>query len=400
MTAPQKSDRKDSLEMDTLVVRAGEDRNPMSSLVPPIVQSATFLLENAQHGAELSSATAPGDLYTRWGNPTTKQAEAAIASLEGGEGALIASSGMGAISASVISRLRSGDHIVAGRSLYAGSTELITEILPRFGVEHTLVDPWDPAEVEEAFRPNTKVLYIETITNPTMRVSDLPDLADRARRHGVFSMIDSTFATPINCRPIEHGFDMVLHSATKYLNGHSDVTGGVIVGRREDLDRAWYHLKVLGPSMSPFESWLLLRGLRTLALRVERQNRNAMEIAKFLEGHPKVDRVFYPGLPSHPDHETAKKIFSGFSGMVTFELKGGEEAGKKVVESVQLILLAVSLGGVESLIQHPATMTHGPLPREKRIAGGITDGLVRLSVGIEAARDLIADLDRALAEAP
>lgn len=382
--------------METRVVRAGGDLNPLSSLVPPIVQSATFLLQDAAHGARLSVATAPGDLYTRWGNPTTKQAEAALAELEGGEAALVTSSGMGAISAAIISRLASGDHVVVGKSLYAGSTELLTEILPRFGVEHTLVDPLDLDAVDRAFRPRTRLLYAETVTNPTMRVADLPALAERARGRGVFTMVDNTFATPIACRPLEHGFHMVLHSGTKYLNGHSDVTAGVMVGPRDAVEKAWYHLKVLGPSISPFESWLLLRGLRTLALRVERQARNALGLAKFLEGHGAVERVWYPGLPSHPDHDVAKRILSGFGGMIAFELKGGAEAGKRLVESVRLIRLAVSLGGVESLIQHPATMTHGPLSREQRRAAGITDGLVRLSVGIESEEDLAADLEQAL----
>lgn len=384
------------LAMDTLVLHAGGALNPLSSLVPPIVQSATFRIEDAAHGAKLSKATAPAELYTRWGNPTTKQAEAALAELEGGEAALVTSSGMGAISAAVISRLQAGDHVVAGKSLYAASTELVTELLPRFGVEHTLVDPTDLDELEEAFRPNTRLLYAETVTNPTLRVADLPAMAECARRRGVFTMVDNTFATPINCRPIEHGFDMVLHSATKFLNGHSDVTAGVLVGPKEDVEKAWYHLKILGPCISPFESWLLLRGLRTLAIRMERQNRNAMAIAEYLEGHPGVERVYYPGLPSHPDYEAAKKVLSGFGGMVSFELKGGAEAGKRMVEAVGVIRLAVSLGGVESLIQHPATMTHGPLSPEKRLAGGITDGLVRLSSGIENEKDLVADLEQAL----
>lgn len=386
------------LALDTIVVHAGGESNPMESLVPPIVQSATFELRDSAHGAELSSASAPERLYTRWGNPTTRRAEQALARLEGGEAALVCSSGMGAISALVVSRLKAGDHVVAGRSLYAGTTELVTELLPRYGVEHTLVDPADLDALEEAIRPTTRMIYVETITNPTMRVPDLAGIAARAEGRDLLTVVDGTFATPVNCRPIEHGFDVVLHSATKFLNGHSDVTAGVVVSTREVIEKAWYHLKILGASISPFESWLLLRGLRTLALRMERQNENALAVARHLEGHPAVERVHYPGLASHPDHEVARRMLSpGSGGVVSFELKGGAEAGRRLVESVRVIRLAVSLGGVESLVCHPATTTHAPVSRERREAAGISDGLVRLAVGIEAAKDLIADLDQAMA---
>lgn len=385
-----------SHHLQTRAMHAGDDLNPLHSVSPPIVQSATFELQSAAHGAELSAATAPAELYTRWGNPTTKQAEAIVADLEGGEAALAASSGMGAISATVLSQLQSGNHVVAGKSLYAGATELLAEILPRFGVETTFVDQSDLGAVRAALRPSTRLLYVETVTNPTLQVADLDGLAAIARQAKITSIIDNTFATPINARPIEHGFDLVVHSVTKYLNGHSDITGGVVVGPRAALDRIWFHAKILGPSISPFESWLLLRGLRTLGLRMERHNRNGLAVARYLRKHAKVAHVHYPGLENHLQHALARRILGGFGGMVSFELKGGVEAGRRFVESVGLIKLAVSLGGVESLVNHSASTTHSMIPREVRLAGGITDGLVRLSVGIEDEEDLIADLAQAL----
>lgn len=378
-------------------MHAGDDLNPLSSVSPPIVQSATFELQSAAHGAELSSMVAPADLYTRWGNPTTKQAEMILADLERGEAALAASSGMGAISATVLSQLKSGDHVVAGNSLYAAATELFTDILSRFGVETTFVDQTDLAAVRAAVRPSTRLLYVETLTNPSLRVADLDGLAEIARAAKITSVTDNTIATPVNARPLEHGFDLVVHSVTKYLNGHSDITGGVVVGSRAMIDRVWYHMKILGPSISPFESWLLMRGLRTLGLRMQRHNLNAMAVARFLEQHPKVGRVHYPGLESNPQHALACRMLpEGFGGMVSFELEGGVDAGRRFVESVRLIKLAVSLGGAESLVNHSASTTHSMIPRAARLAAGITDGLVRLSVGIEDEEDLIADLAQAL----
>jgi methionine-gamma-lyase len=386
------------LSLQTRAMHAGDDLNPLASVSPPIVQSATFELGTVARGAALSSAVAPADLYTRWGNPTTKMAEAVLASLEGGEAALVMGSGMGAISCAVLSRLAAGDHVVAGRSLYAASTELMAELLPRFGVEASFVDQTDPDAVEAAIRPATRLLHVETITNPTLQVADLDRLAAIARRAGVTSIIDNTFATPVLARPLEHGFDLVVHSLTKYLNGHSDVIGGAVIGSRPAIDRVWYHMKILGPSASPFEAWLLLRGLRTLGLRMERHCRNAMAVARFLAAHPKVERVHYPGLEDHPQHELARGLLrGGFGGMVSFELRGGVEAGRRCVESLELVKLAVSLGGAESLVNHAASTTHTMIPPAGRRAAGISDGLIRLSVGLEDEADLIADLAQALA---
>ncbi len=386
-------------ELETRVIHAGDELNPLPSVSPPIVQSSTFELGTAARGAELSGAIAPAELYTRWGNPTTKQAEAVLADLEGGEAALCMGSGMGAISSAVVSLLASGDHVVAGRSLYAGTTELFGKVLSRFGVETTFVDQTHLAQVRAAIQPGrTRLLYVETLTNPTLQLADLPGLAAIARETGITSMVDNTFATPVNVRPLEHGFDLVVHSLTKYLNGHADVVGGAVIGSRALVERIWYHMKIFGPSLSPFESWLLLRGMRTLVLRMERHNRNGLAIARFLAAHPKVERVHYPGLEDHPQHALARRLLAGFGGMVSFELRGGVEAGRRLVEAVEVVKLAVSLGGVESLISHAASTTHTMIPRETRLAAGIADGLIRLSVGVESEADLIADLEQALEE--
>lgn len=386
-------------ELDTRVIHAGDDLNPMPSVTPPIVQSSTFELGTVARGSELSAAIAPAELYTRWGNPTTKQAEAVLADLEGGEAALCMGSGMGAITSTIVTLLAAGDHVVAGRSLYAATTELFSKVLSRFGVETTFVDQTHLAQVRAAIQPGrTRLLYVETITNPALHVADLDGLAAIAREAGITSLVDNTFATPVNVRPLEHGFDAVVHSLTKYLNGHADVVGGAVIGSRALIERVWYHMKIFGPSLSPFEAWLLLRGMRTLALRMERHNRSGLAIARFLAGHPKVERVHYPGLEDHPQHALAKRLLAGFGGMVSFELRGGVDAGRRFVEAVDLVKLAVSLGGVESLVNHAASTTHTMIPRAARLEAGIADGLIRLSVGIEHEADLIADLEQALGE--
>jgi methionine-gamma-lyase len=392
--------RQRELELDTRVIHAGDDLNPMPSVTPPIVQSSTFELGTVARGAELSASVAPAELYTRWGNPTTKQAEAVLADLERGEAALCMGSGMGAISTAIVSLLSAGDHVVAGRSLYAATTELFSKVLSRFGVETTFVDQTHLAAIRAAIQPGrTRLLYVETVTNPALQVADLDALSAIAREAGIVSMVDNTFASPVNVRPLEHGFDVVVHSLTKYLNGHADVVGGAVIGSRAFIERAWYHMKIFGPSLSPFEAWLLLRGLRTLALRMERHNRNGLAIARFLAAHPKVERVHYPGLEVHPQHALAKRLLAGFGGMVSFELRGGLDTGRRFVEAVNLVKLAVSLRGVESLVNHAASTTHNMIPRDVRLAAGIADGLIRLSVGIENEADLIADLEQALEEA-
>jgi cystathionine beta-lyase/cystathionine gamma-synthase len=382
---------------ETRAVHAGTELNKTAALAPPIFQSSTFKLASAARGAEFTQSVAPAEFYTRWGNPTTKQFEAAMASLEGSEAALAFSSGMGAISAALFTSLSAGEHLIVGRSIYSGVAELANVFLPRFGVESTFADVGRIEEVEKAIRKNTRLILVESPTNPTIEICDLEAIAALGKARGITTAIDNTFATPVNQNPIAHGMDVVIHAATKFIGGHSDATAGVICARREFIERAWYHLKVLGACLSPFEAWLLIRGLKTLAVRVREQNRSALEIARLLARRGEVARVHYPGLESHPQHALARRQMRGFGGVVSFELKGGLRAASRLVESVKLIQLAVSLGGAESLIQHPASMTHGTLPEEEIRKAGIAPGLLRLSVGLENVEDLKRDLAEALA---
>jgi len=383
----------------TRCVHAGARPPGSTALSPPIYQTATFRLPSVAAGARYSDSVAPGELYTRWGNPTLKRLESALSELEGGEAAIVTSSGMAAATVAILTGLKEGDHVVGGRAAYAGVLEIEMELLPRFGIEATLVENADVESFRRALRPNTKLILVETPANPTLAVTDLAGVVKLAQRYRIRTTADNTFATPINQRPLSLGIDSVFHSMTKALAGHSDVSAGAVVGSEAFIRRAWHTLKLLGPVLNPFDGWLVLRGLRTLSLRVRRQNENAMAIARFLSKHPGVSRVHYPGLPSHAGHRVARRQMSGFGGLLSFELKGGLKAGTRLVESVKLVTLAVSLGGVETLIQHPASMTHTMIPKRDREEAGITDGQIRLSCGIEDARDLIADLDQALGKA-
>ena len=332
----------------------------------------------------------------RSGNPTHEQVEATLCALEGGEAAMITASGMGAIFTAVMSMLQSGDHVVAQRHLYASATTLFETLLPRWGIECVFVDQTNPEGFAEAIRPNTKLIYIETPTNPLMRITDLRAVADLARKHGITTMIDNTFASPINQRPLEFGIDVVVHSATKYLSGHHDVMAGAIVASRELVERAWKFLIVAGAVLGPFDGWLLLRGLRTLPMRVERHNRNALALATFLETHPGVKRVNYPGLESHPQHHLACAQMSGFTGMLSVELKGGFEDAERFIGSLKIAVYAASLGGCETLVVHPAAMWADSLSADQRRAMDVSDTLVRISVGLEDEDDIIADFSHAL----
>jgi methionine-gamma-lyase len=318
-----------------------------------------------------------------------------LAQLEGGFGAHITSSGMAAVTTSLFTFLKSGDHVISKRDVYGGTYEVMKDLLPKFGIEVTFVN--DEVEVEKAIKENTKVIYVETPANPTLAITDLEMIAKIANSRNIITIVDSTFATPVNQNPLQFGFDIVIHSCTKYLGGHSDLTAGCIISKTQEIhEQIFQSIKLFGCNLSPFDSYLLHRGIKTLDVRMERHNNNAMKIAKFLESHNRVERVYYPGLPSHPSHEKAKKQMRGFGGMIAFEVKGGVEGGRTVLENVKLIHLAVSLGGVESLIEQASTMTHTMVSREDRLKGGITDGLIRLSVGIEDVEDLIEDLDQAL----
>ncbi|PYV89761.1 MAG: methionine gamma-lyase [Acidobacteria bacterium] len=385
--------------IDTAVIHAGEETCPRTGAVDtPIYQSTTFAFDNANEGAELFSHRKDGYVYTRYGNPTLNALEEKIAALEGAEAAQVTASGMSAISTCVLSLVQGGDHIVSARSIYSAAFDLFFRKLLAWGVEVSFVGSTSPDDFARAMKPNTRLVYIETPSNPILNVLDIAAIARIAKKQGCLSVIDNTFATPINTRPLELGVDLVIHSATKYFCGHGDAMGGAIAGSRDLIRSISVEThRDLGGVMSPFNAWLILRGLRTLALRMERHNANAMQIAEFLQNHPKVEKVFYPGLPDHPGHDVARNQMRGFGGIVGFVVRGGLEAGKYLLDNVRLCTLAVSLGDTRTLITHPASTTHVVVPREKRLEIGIFDGLVRLSVGIENVQDLKDDLDQALA---
>jgi len=384
----------------TKAVHAGQPPDPVTGGVSvPIYASSTFVFQSAEQGAARFAGKEPGYIYSRLGNPTVRALEESIAALEGGEDARATASGMAAISNATMAIVKKGDHILAGDALYGGTHKVFTDILKGYGVECTLVDTSDLAAVETAIKPNTKLIYIETPSNPMMKLTDMKAVSKIARKRGITSMADNTFMSPYLQRPIEHGVDVVVHSITKSLSGHSDVLGGAIVATKDYLKVMDPLFKNMGANLGPFEAWLTLRGIKTLHVRMQRQTENAGKIAKWLEDHQKVEWVKYPGLKSHPQHALAKRQMDGFGSMMSFELKGGVEAGRRVMNNVKLCSLAVSLGAVETLISHPSSMTHAIVPKEDRLKAGITDGLVRLSVGIEGVDDIIEDLDQALAKA-
>jgi len=379
---------------ETAAVRGGNDLEKKNGPVTaPIYQTSTFQVTD---NAEQQRVTTTDRYYTRWGNPTITLAEQTVAALEGTEAALVFASGMGAITSTIVGLLKTGDHIVAQRDSYGGVVKFLSQWLPKLGIETTFVDTNDHEQHARAIRENTKLLYVESPTNPALRVVDFKRVAALAKQHGLISMIDSTFGTPINQRPAEYGFDLVMHSGTKYLSGHADLTCGVVCGRKELMDQLWETRTTLGNCMDPHAAWLLIRGLKTLAVRVARQNENALRVAEFLEHHAKVRRVFYPFLKSHPQCEVARRQMSGGGGMVTFEVEGTGADACRVSEAMRLFTLATSLGGVESLVSIPVLTSHAMISADQRKQMGVTEQMVRLSVGIENGDDLIADLERAL----
>ena len=364
----------------------------------PIYQSSTFAFRNAAHGAALFAGDERGYIYTRIGNPTIEALEQTVATLEGGAGGIATSSGMGAVNTLYMGLLGQGAHLVGTASVYGPSRTLVEKHLTRFGVQASFVDTSNPEELRRAIRPDTRLVYVESPSNPAMQVTDIAAAARMAHDAGALLAVDNTFASPYLQQPLALGADVALHSVTKFINGHADVVGGILVAADAGVLARLRDVMVhTGCCMDPHQAFLVLRGLKTLGLRVERAQANAMAIAQWLEAHPKVRWVRYIGLASHPQHELAARQMSGFGSMIGFELKGGFDAGAKLMDSVRLATLAVSLGGVETLIEHPASMTHAGLSRESRDAAGFTDGLVRYSVGIEEVDDLIADLDQALA---
>ena len=382
----------------TRTVHHPQAEAPSPPVAAPLYQTSTFRASEAATIARYAGQIQPPAFYTRWGNPTTEVWEKVMADLEGGEKCLAFASGMAAVSTTLLGLLAPGDHVVAGASLYTATTKVLSADLPELGIAADFVDPTDSEAFARAVRDNTRMFYLETPTNPTMLLTDLAAVCQLGMEMGILIVVDNTFATPYNQRPLAAGADVVIHSATKYLSGHSDVIGGCLVTDTESAERLWHKRTMLGGCLDPFAAWLLLRGMKTLAVRMERHNRNALAVARALESHGAVSRVIYPGLPGHPQHELAARQMTGFGGMVAFELSGGRAAGVRLVESTRLALLAVSLGGVETLIEHPASMSHAPLSDEQLQRAGIPPGLIRLSVGIEDPDDLIADLQQALAK--
>jgi cystathionine beta-lyase/cystathionine gamma-synthase len=390
-------ERRRERGMQTRLIHGAEAADPTPGVSPPIYQTSTFRLATPEEGAELAAQVAPATYYTRYGNPNTKQVEALLSGLERAEAALAVGSGMAAITTALLSNLRAGDHVVAQNTHYTSTLSFLAQVLPRYGVEVTQVDQTDTGAFRRAIRPNTRVVYTETPTNPTMDLTDLSATAEIAHEAGVLAITDNTFASSYNQRPLELGYDLVVHAATKYLGGHSDLTAGVILGPRQLIDLAWEHARVHGPVLHPFEAWLLQRALKTYGLRMEQHNRNALIVARFLEDHPAVERVHYPGLESHLQHELSKKqMVGGFGGMLSFELKGGYDAAYRLIRRTEVCVPAVSLGDVETLITHPASLVYPHNTDEERRAAGVSPGLVRLSVGAEDPEDIIEDLDAAL----
>lgn len=383
--------------MQTRLIHGAQAANETTAVSPPIYQTSTYRVATPEEAAELANAVAPSTYYTRYGSPNARQVETLLADLEGSEAALVVGSGMAAIATALLGNLRAGDHVVAQKVHYTGAMTLLTDTLPSYGIEVTQIENRDATNFERALRPNTKIVYTESPTNPTMELTDLAAVAQIAHAAGALAITDNTFASAYNQHPIALGYDLVVHSATKYLNGHADVTAGALMGSREHIDRAWEYARIHGPVLHPFEAWLLRRGLLTYELRMRSHNANGLAVARFLEEHPAVERVYYPGLPSHPQHALAERQMpGGFGGMLSFELKGGFEPAYRAIGRTRVCLLAVSLGGVESLISHPASMIHTHQTDAQRASAGIAPGLIRLSVGIENVEDILADLDQAI----
>ena len=381
----------------TRAVHAGEERGRHHGAASvPIYNASLFAFNDADEGIAIHNYEKPGYFYSRLGNPTQEALENAMAELESGEDALAFASGMAAISAAILAFAKHGDHIVAPQSMYSTTTNLLGYLETNFGIQTTFVDATDAENYRKAARPETKILWIETPSNPTVQITDIEKVVETARELGVSTIADNTFATPFNQRPLELGVDVSVHSATKYLGGHSDLTAGVMVGSKEAVEKARHGAsKFFGGNIAPQVAWLVLRGIKTLAVRMERHNANGLELAHFLSAHPKAKAVFYPGLESHVNHPIAARQMSGFGGMLGLDV-GSAEAAKSFVNNVELCTFATSLGGVETIVQPTALMTHATISAEERAAAGISEGLLRISVGIEDIRDIVADITQAL----
>lgn len=382
---------------DTQLVHAGDFEDAFGSAVTPIYQTSTFAFKNAQHGANLFAGNEKGFIYTRLANPTIQALENKLAELEEGAGGVVFSSGMAAVTTSYISFLKQGDHMIGTSAVYGPSRSVMETIFSSFGIESSFVDTSDLSVIEKAIRPNTRMLYLESPANPTMKLSDIRKASELAHAHDMIVVVDNTFSSPYLQKPLTLGADVVLHSLTKFINGHADIVGGALIAKSDDhVKKIRKTMVMMGGNMDPHQAYMVSRGVKTLSLRVEKAQENAKEVAEFLENHKKIAWVNYPGLASFAQKELTENQMKGPGAMISFGVKGGYHAGVTLMNHVKLAMLAVSLGGVETLIQHPASMTHAGLTEEARLSGGISNDLVRFSVGIENVEDIIGDLDQAL----
>ena len=388
----------ENVKFDTVEVHAGEPRDTYGSLIPPIYQTSTFYFASTDDAVEACGDYAESFAYSRITNPSLDYMEQKLAALEHGKGAVSYASGMGAVAGALFAALKCGDHVIFTKAKYSGTEDITSDWLPRFGIEHDSFQADHLEELEPLIKPNTKVIYVETPANPTMVLVDLEEVAKIAHRHGAKVFVDNTFATPYNTNPLDLGVDVVIHSLTKYIGGHGDLLGGAVISNDTEFLRQCRlgTLMHFGAVMAPFTAFLVCRGMKTLGVRMRQHNENALKIARWLEADPRIETVRYPFLESNPQYDIAKKQMRGGGGMITFDVKGGLEAGKKFINSLKLCTLAVSLGDTETLVEQAAAMTHTMIPKEVREAAGITDGMIRMSVGLEDPDDIIADLDQAL----
>lgn len=386
-----------NLGFNSKLIHGGGHHDEYNAATVPIYQTSTFRFDSAEDGAACFAGEKDGYVYTRIGNPTVSALERQVAELEHGYGAVAFASGMGAVSTVYMAYLNAGDHIISSDAVYGASRTMMEGHMSRFGVQSTYVKTENLENIKAAIRPNTKMLYIETPANPTMGITDIEACAKIAKEHNLLLVVDNTFCSPYLQNPLDLGADVVLHSVTKFINGHADIVGGIVITKTQELYKQLHVMMLnLGGNMDPHQAYMVIRGLKTLGIRIDRAQESAMKVAEFLESHPQVASVAYPGLKSHPQYALAQKQMRGTGTMISFELKGGLEAGRKLMNNVKMCILAVSLGGVETLIQHPASMTHSKVSATAKAAAGITDGLVRFSVGIENVEDIIADLKQAL----
>ena len=384
--------------LDTQSVHAGKHICPTTGAMwPPIYHTVSYMFDGVEDGAKKCKSTDNGYCYTRLSNPTLTVYENKIAEIEGGEAGLSFASGVAATSALLLYYFKQGDHAIVDTTTYSATHYMFEEILGKFGVEVTFINTGNIEIVQSSIKPNTKMIYSESPANPTVKIVDLKEIAALGKKHNILTVVDSTFATPYCQKPLDFGMDVVMHSSTKYLCGHGDTMGGVLIGSKELMDKIRdCSMKNVGGILSPFNAFMLLRGLKTFDLRMEKHCANAIKVAEFLESHSNIEKVYYPGLKSHPQYDLAKRQMKNFGGVICFEVKGGVESGIKLMENLKLCSLAVSIGHCETLIEHPASMTHFYVPKEERLKGGITDGLVRISIGIENVNDIIEDLNQAL----